>query len=223
MPQGVVPFLRMNASPSADDAPSPSRWRDIALFFRNWLRTPSTTGALVPSSRAMAQSMVAPLQGFDTPTVAELGAGTGAVTGVIQNRLRGRSHHLAIEVSESLCERLRTLYPNVDVVNESAAALSRLLRERNLDHVDAVISGLPFTTFTHQLQSEILDSIVESLPDHGVFATFRYLGAGSFPSARRFREQLDARFGSVELSPIILKNFPPVYILTARQPRTGAD
>lgn len=197
----------------------PSQWHDRKLFFRHWLRAPGVTGAMLPSSRAMARTMGTVLEGYRSPTVAELGSGTGAVTAVIQQRLRGASPHLAIEIHEEFANRLQKLYPDVNVVNQSAADLEQILKEHQIDSLDVVISGLPFTAFTPQLQSDILDAVVGSLNEDGVFATHRYVGAGYFPAAQRFRALLESRFAEVTVSRPNFGNLPPARLLTARGPR----
>lgn len=201
---------------------SPSQWEDRKLFLRHWLRSPGVTGAVLPSSRAMARTMGTVLDGYDLPTVAELGPGTGAVSAVIQHRLRGRAPHLAVEIHEAFANRLQGLYPQVDVVNDSAQRLQHILKDRELDSLDVVISGLPFTAFAAELQNEILDAVVGSLNPGGVFATHRYIGAGYFPSAQRFKERLEAHFAEVTVSRPTYGNIPPVRLITARGPRKPA-
>ncbi|MGH8879266.1 MAG: class I SAM-dependent methyltransferase [Stackebrandtia sp.] len=196
-----------------------SRWRDVALFFRHWLRTPGVTGAMVPSSRAMARSITHVLDDYPEPVVVELGAGTGPVTAAIQQRSRGRARHLAVEIHPELAERLQGQFPDVEVINGSAADLEQQLSERGIDAVDVIISGLPFTAFTPKLQSQVLTAVERSLSDAGVFATFRYWGAGHFPAAKRFGDELRARFGELTTGPPIFGNLPPVCLLTARKPR----
>lgn len=197
----------------------PSQWQDRKLFLQHWLRSPGVTGAMLPSSRAMARTMGTVLDDYDLPTVAELGPGTGAVSAVIQQRLRGRAPHLAVEIHEAFANRLQGLYPQVDVVNDSAQRLDHIIADRGLDSLDVVISGLPFTAFSPQLQSEILDAVVRCLNPGGVFATHRYMGAGYFPSAQRFRERLEAHFSEVTVSRPSYGNIPPVRLITARGPR----
>lgn len=210
------------ATLTTDDELAPSQWQDRKLFLRHWLRAPGVTGAMLPSSRTMARTMGRVLDDYDLPTVAELGPGTGAVTAVIQQRLRGRSPHLALEVHQAFADRLRSRYPQVEVVNDSAEQLRAALAEAGLESLDVVISGLPFTAFAPRMQDEILDAVVSCLHPDGVFATHRYLGAGNFPSAQRFRRRLDKHFAEVSISRPTFGNVPPVRLLTARRPRKTA-
>ena len=61
------------------------------------LRNPAQVGAVVPTSDGMAEllSPIVPRSG--EPVVVELGPGTGAVTGVIDDRLTPAARHMAVE------------------------------------------------------------------------------------------------------------------------------
>jgi phosphatidylethanolamine/phosphatidyl-N-methylethanolamine N-methyltransferase len=63
---------------------------------------------------AMLLSMAIPESG--EPVVVELGAGTGACTGVIQHRLGGRGHHIAVAINPTFAELLATRYRHVEVI-----------------------------------------------------------------------------------------------------------
>ncbi|HZE39923.1 MAG TPA: methyltransferase domain-containing protein [Stackebrandtia sp.] len=197
--------------------------RDTAVFVGSWLRAPGKTGAVWPSSRFLARRLASVLEGHAEPTVAELGPGTGPTTAQIQHRLRGKGRHVAIDLNEEFVTRLRTRFPDVEVVCESAAELPRILKDRDIGAVDAVISGLPFAAFPEGLQRDILDAVVAALhPRHGVFTTFNYVGSYAFPPGERFRRLLGERFSDVCVRGPEMRNFPPAHVLTARGPRIAA-
>ena len=58
-------------------------------FARTWLRSPRSTGALSPSSEALAISLVAALPDDDYDLVIELGIGEGSVTRHLVARFGG--------------------------------------------------------------------------------------------------------------------------------------
>jgi phospholipid N-methyltransferase len=88
---------------------------DTAMFLGQFLKAPTTIGALAPSSRRLATAVCTPVPERGEPTVVELGPGTGAFTVEIQRRLSGRGHHLAVEVNEVLAgllaERFEAVVP----------------------------------------------------------------------------------------------------------------
>ncbi|MFD0558380.1 phospholipid N-methyltransferase [Stackebrandtia endophytica] len=201
--------------------PGSGYWSDATVFLWSWLRSPGSTGAVLPSSQYLASAMARVLTSYDAPTVAELGPGTGALTTGVQRVLNGTGRHIAVELNGGFATRLAERFPQVEVINDSAAELERLLKDRGLERIEAVVSGLPFAAFPVGLQRDVLDAVTASLdPETGVFTTFNYVGAYSMPAARRFRVLLRQRFSDVTISRPVLRNIPPAYVLTARGVRT---
>lgn len=190
------------------------------MFLRSWLRSPGSTGAVLPSSQYLADAMAQVVDRYERPIVAELGPGTGALTNGVQRAMPEGGRHLAVELNAGFAKRLADRFPAVEVIHDSATELERLLKDRDIEHADAVVSGLPFAAFPVGLQRDVLDAVVSSLdPDGGVFTTFNYIGAYSMPAARRFRVLLRQRFADVVVSGPVLRNIPPAYVLTARKVR----
>jgi phosphatidylethanolamine/phosphatidyl-N-methylethanolamine N-methyltransferase len=197
--------------------PGTGYWADARVFLWSWLRAPGKTGAVLPSSRFLATAMADVLADHHAPVVAELGPGTGALTAGIQQRLAGSGRHIAVELNPEFAARLTKRFPDVEVVNDSAADLVRLLKERKINQVDAEVSGLPFAAFPVGLQRDVLNAVAAAVsPTTGVFTTFNYVGAYSMPAARRFRMLLRERFSEITISRPVLRNIPPAYVLTAR-------
>lgn len=205
------------SSSSSSRPPGSGYWSDASVFLWSWLRSPGSTGAVLPSSQYLAGAMAKVVGRYENPTVAELGPGTGALTTGIQRAMPEQGKHVAVELNPGFAQRLADRFPAVEVINDSAAELERLLKDRGINQVDAVISGLPFASFPVGLQRDVLDAVVASLdPLNGVFTTFNYVGAYSMPAARRFRVMLRQRFTDVVISGPVLRNIPPAYVLTAR-------
>lgn len=192
---------------------------DTTLFLGQFLRAPSTIGALAPSSRRLAAAVCAPIPERGEPIVVELGPGTGAFTAQIQQRLAGRGHHLAVEVNEPLARLLAERFPTVDVAHADAARLVELLRERRLRQADVVVSGLPWAAFPQELQRDLLDAVTTAMGQGGAFTTFSYVHAVPLSSARRFRALLAERFEEVVQGRTVWRNAPPAFVFHARRPR----
>ncbi|MEU7837027.1 MULTISPECIES: SAM-dependent methyltransferase [unclassified Nonomuraea] len=192
---------------------------DTAMFLGQFLRAPATIGALAPSSRWLAAAVCAPVPERGEPTVVELGPGTGPFTAEIQRRLSGRGHHLAVEVNQSLAALLAERFPTVDVANDDATELRRLLGERGLRQADVVVSGLPWAAFPEDLQRGLLGAVASTLSPAGAFTTFSYIHAVPLNSARRFRALLAERFEEVVRGRTVWRNAPPAFVFHARRPR----
>ncbi|MFC4007091.1 class I SAM-dependent methyltransferase [Nonomuraea purpurea] len=192
---------------------------DTALFLGQFLRAPTTIGALAPSSRRLAAAVCAPVPERGEPTVVELGPGTGSFTSEIQQRLGGRGHHLAVEVNEPMARLLSERFPTVDVAHADAARVGELLSERGLRQADVVVSGLPWAAFPQKVQHELLDAVAAAMGQGAAFTTFSYIHAIPLSSARRFRALLAERFEEVVPGRTVWRNTPPAFVFHARRPR----
>lgn len=205
---------------SSEPAPGPggatSGWRE---FLGAWVRNPARVGAVWPSSRRLSARLARAVPGHGSPVVVELGPGTGAVTTQVARRLPPQGRHLAVELDPGMARYLDHRHPGVDVVNGDARKLGELLAERGIGHVDAVISGLPWSLFDQQTQHEILGQVVDVIGDTGVFATFAYSHTLPMPSARRFKATLHEVFDEVVMTRTVWRNLPPAFCFLCRRPR----
>lgn len=192
---------------------------ETGTMLREFLRSPIDTGAVAPSSRRLGTAVTAPVPELGHPVVVELGPGTGAFTGIIQELLGGRGRHLAIEINPQLAEMLRDRFPYVEVLTEQAAALPRLLAERGHEEADVVVSGLPWASFPSTVQYETLSAIREVLAPDGAFTTFGYVHAMRLASALRFRRMMREAFEEVVAGRTVWGNLPPAFVLHGRRPR----
>lgn len=194
-----------------------------AAFLREFLRSPFTVGAVAPSGESLADLITSPIPRDGDPLVVELGPGTGAFTGAIQQRLAGRGHHLAIELNQRFADLLATRYPQVDVAVADARHLREELTDRGLDHADVIVSGLPWAAFAPGLQDDLLRAVTHALAPHGAFTTFAYTYTRWAPPARRLRQSLGERFDEVVVSRTVWANVPPAFVYFCRRPRVPAQ
>lgn len=195
---------------------------DAMRFFREFARAPLSVGAVAPSSTILARHICATVPESGDPVVVELGPGTGAFTDVIQRRLGGRGHHLAIELNPVFAGRLADRYPGLDVAVSDAAHLGDLLGQRGLGRADVVVSGLPWAAFSAGRQGSVLDAVRQAMAPGGAFTTFAYVHALWAPPARRLRSALHAAFEEVVVGRTVWRNVPPALVYHARRPRTLA-
>jgi phosphatidylethanolamine/phosphatidyl-N-methylethanolamine N-methyltransferase len=208
-----------------DTASSPAAYSPAAeyrLWLREFARAPMKTGAILPSSRRLADRVASAIPERGDPVVVELGAGTGAITGQIQRRLLGRGRHLAIELNPQLAELISQRFPAVHTVTGDAADLPKILADNGLDSVDCVVSALPWSAFAEATQRAMLAGVAEVLTPTGAFTTALYLHARHIPPTVRFRRLLKAHFEEVLASRTIWNNVPPAYAYHARRPRRAS-
>lgn len=204
---------------TSDTTPDADARSARRAFLAAALRRPATMGAIAPSSPRLGAVLASVVPRTGEPVVVELGPGTGAVSAVISERLPEGARHLAVELDPAMVEFLRRTHPGLDVVQGNAADLAKLLAERGIGRVDAVICGLPWALFDDATQTELLGEISRVIGDHGAFTTFAYLHGMTLGAARRFRRRLRATFDEVLVSATVWRNLPPAFVYVCRRPR----
>ncbi len=194
---------------------------DYRKFVTAAVRRPAQVGAVIPSSAALARVMANIVPTSGTPTVVELGPGTGALSAAIRQRLPEGGRHLAIELDADMAEHLRTTLPGSEVIEGDAAELGTVLAEAGVGAADAVVSGLPWSLFSAESQSRILHQVGESLAHGAAFTTIAYLHALGMRGARQFRARLDEAFDEVVMTRTVWRNLPPARIYVCRRPKIG--
>jgi phosphatidylethanolamine/phosphatidyl-N-methylethanolamine N-methyltransferase len=191
-------------------------------FLAAALRRPATMGAVAPSSARLAAVLASVVPRTGSPVVVELGPGTGAVSGVIAERLPEGARHLAVELDPDMVAFLRRTRPELEVVQGNAARLASLLAERGVTSVDAVVCGLPWALFDDATQTSLLGQVSEVIGSTGAFTTFAYLHGMTLAAARRFRRTLRDNFDEVLVSATVWRNLPPAFVYVCRRPRAVA-
>ena len=187
-------------------------------MLREFLRAPLAVGAVAPSGAALARAITAPVPRAGDAVVVELGAGTGAFTGPIQQRLAGRGRHIAVEINARFAAALALRHPGLDIALADAGDLRGLLTVRGLPHADVIVSSLPWADFAEHRQRVLLSAVVEALPSHGAFTTFAYVHNRWAAPARRLLRSLHTRFDEVVVSRTVWRNLPPALVYHCRRP-----
>ena len=190
-------------------------------FLSAVLRNPAQVGAVVPTADVMAELLTRIVPRSGTPVVVELGPGTGAVTGFIDDRLDPRARHIAVELDPEMAAYLQRTHPGLEVIEGNAVKLGALLAEHDVEHADAVVSGLPWSLFDDETQASILSQIAELIGPTGAFTTFAYRHGLLLSAARRFRRTLHETFEEVLISATVWRNVPPAFVYVCRRPRSG--
>lgn len=122
------------------------------------LRNPASTGALLPSSRTLANALACAVK--DAELIIELGAGTGSVTDALVARLPDVPL-IAVELQAPLARLLRHRHPAIDVRQSSAKEIVDNL----IDHRGKIVlvSSLPFRSLPRQIATETAHSLCRFL------------------------------------------------------------
>jgi phospholipid N-methyltransferase len=180
--------------PSHAAKKSAARSSSLALFARNFFKSPAMLGSLVPSSSFLVNDMMSQVDWERARVLVEYGPGVGTFTREILRRMRPDAVLVAIELNTDFVGYLRDHVrdPRFRVVYGSAARVRGILAERNLASADYIISGLPYRNMTDSLRREILDESRLALSAEGSMLLFQY--------TRTLLPYLESSFGSVKLN-----------------------
>ena len=187
--------------------PSPARrLGDETQFLRSWMAKPLSTGAVMPSSRALARAMANCVDPASEGPVIELGPGTGVVTAALLERGVAPSRLLLVEFNAGFCDLLRARYPGVTVVAGDAYAIRRLVAVRH--EAAAVVSGLPLFNRPLRCRVRLLADAFTLLAPGAPFVQFTYAMVPPVP-----RSWSGAR---VRAATLVWRNVPPARVFVYR-------
>jgi phosphatidylethanolamine/phosphatidyl-N-methylethanolamine N-methyltransferase len=158
--------------------------RERRLFLRRWLAHPLRVAAMFPSSPALAEMVADQVPDPGARGVIEVGAGTGAITRALLNRVPEERLTL-VELDEELCQWLKSRFPRTTVLCGNAVDLPRLLPEaREHRSIAAVVSGIPIVQFPIAVKRAFVDAVFAMMGPDGVLLQYTYLPVSPLPCRR---------------------------------------
>ena len=145
-------------------------------FFFRYVRNPSSIGAVCPSSSFLGRKMAAALSGVvgDGDAVAELGAGTGAVTKfILDTPGLNTEKFYCVEFEKRSADILGKKFPKAKIFNDSAENIRKIVGS-DLPKVYAIVSSLPLLSLPCDMVGRILKEVEETLPAGGKFVQYTY-------------------------------------------------
>lgn len=200
----------------------PGARRARAAFVREFLRDPSSTASVIPSSRKLTERM---LDGINLPAcraIVEFGPGSGVMTREMLDRLPagwtlaegGVGRFIAVEFNQRMAKLLAREQPRIIVAPESAADIEMICNRHGVapGQLDAVISGLGWASFPPELTTQILEATARMLRPGGHFRTFAYHIGLFKKNAWHLRSELRRLFPHVQTSRGVWANLPPAFV-----------
>jgi len=184
------------------------RLDDEMQFIRSWFEKPISTGAVMPSSKALARTMARYVDPQSTGPVIELGPGTGPVTEALVQHGVDPKRLVLVEFNPAFCRLLRTRYPGATVVQGDAYRLRRLLSATMREPAAAVVSGLPLVTKPLRTRLRLISDAMGLLAPGAPFLQFTYAMVPPIPKALSGIK--------AEASELIWMNLPPARVWVYR-------
>lgn len=188
-----------DARPASKSAKSGAT--DVWLMFKKFLQQGRAIASVAPSSPFLSRSVCRGIDYDNAKCIVELGAGVGPITQVLLSNIKPHTRLIVVERDPDFCTRLRSRFPNADIVEGDAAHLDQLLKERGITQVDHVVSGLPLPSFPKELRDAILLSAAKCLAPNGTFRQITNMPYVYWKLYRSYFENV-----SFHLVPL---NFPP--------------
>lgn len=176
-------------------------------FLHKFIKSPKDVGSITPSSKYLAKAMTRHIPWDEAVAVAELGAGTGAITEYINRAAQGKTRVLLFEKENGLRSGLTERYPNMGCYSNACQIRSAMSGE-GIKQLDAIISGLPFFNFPQEIRDEIINEIMHSLKPGGLFVAFQY--------SLQMKQQLSEYF-DIETIQFVPLNLPPAFVYICRK------
>jgi len=186
----------------------PLRLDDEMQFIRSWIEKPISTGAVMPSGRALARTMASYVDPDSEGPVIELGPGTGPVTEALVAHGVDPARLVLVEFNPTFCRLLRARYPMATVVQGDAYRLRRLLETYVGEPAAAVVSGLPLVTKPLRTRLRLIADAMALLAPSAPFVQFTYAVLPPIPKALSGI--------TAEASDLIWLNLPPARVWVYR-------
>jgi phospholipid N-methyltransferase len=188
------------------------RWQ----FLRGFIKHPVMVGSIIPSSSKLIAKMLGPVDWDSTRLFVEYGPGVGTFTRPILELLGPDARLIAIDTNAEFIDYLRTDIddPRLIAVAGSAADVEKIVAAHGFDHVDYVLSGLPFSTLPPGVGDAIGKATAKVIRDGGAFLVYQFS-----PKVRDFIapffERIERGFEWV--------NVPPATLFWAYRERAAAN
>jgi phospholipid N-methyltransferase len=177
------------------------------LFLKKFLSSPGQMGSVTPSSKFLAKKMMESVPWEEVRSIAELGSGTGAITKFIHEAGKEDTQVLLFEKDPYLQRELAHQFPHFCCYSD-ASQLCNSMSQKGIEHLDCVISGLPFFNFPQAVREQLLEQITLSLKPNGLYIAFQY--------SLQKNKQLNNHF-VVDTIQFVPLNFPPAFIYVCRK------
>jgi len=161
-------------------------------------------GTVIRSGAPMCRKMSSFIDRKNDLVIVELGAGDGAITGYILEKMSPEAKLYVFEINPELCNVLSKIKDSrMILVNDSAEHLETYLANAGINQVDSIISAIPFLVLPDDLTKEILLLSKKLLKKGGSFIQMHYVST--------IKTMYKTIFGNVHTYFVPI-NIPPGYV-----------
>jgi len=174
----------------------------VSAFLRD-----RAVAAVHPSSKYVVKRVIKALSLSSAKVVVEFGPAEGNITKQILKAVGPDATVIAIELNENFVSALHRIKDKrLRVVHGDVQDVSRIVKDNGFDHVDRVVSGIPFSFFDTAGRHRLLDQIRSLLGPKGRFIAYQFT-THLIPLLKQY-------FSKVEHE-LELRNLPPHFVFTS--------
>ena len=143
---------------------------------------------------------------FDTAEIiVEYGPGNGVFTKKLLKKAKPNTKLFVFELNEHFYNILKAKFndPRMILLNQGAETLPEVLKEHNIEKVDAILSSLPLAMIPKEIKNIILDNSHEYLRKDGIFLQYQY--------SLNAKNDVKERYGKLKVN-LIPINVPPAFV-----------
>lgn len=185
------------------------RWQDEARFIKSWFDKPLVTGAISPSSPALAKMMARYVDPRTLGPIIELGPGTGPVTQALLERGVAEDRLVLVEYDPEFCALLARKFPQARIVQGDAYRYFE--QDEAVAGAAAIVSSLPLFTKPEDRRIALVEQALARAAGDAPFIQFTYAVMSPLP--------LDEARVEAHVSPRVWLNVPPARVWVYRSMR----
>ncbi|MCA9102981.1 MAG: methyltransferase domain-containing protein [Pirellulales bacterium] len=202
--------------------------REHRLFWREFRENFTTTGAFLPSGKALSRALARFVRNEKTGLrVLEVGPGTGSVTRQIVARLPATATLDLVEANPAFADWLRQRQqddPRLAALGDRMTVHNCYVQELAVGgKYDVIVSGLPLNNFAPDVVRSILTTLTSHLAPGGTLSFFEYIavrrlraivsGSQQRRRLREIGEAIDNVLAGHEIArDRVLQNAPPAWV-----------
>jgi phospholipid N-methyltransferase len=145
-------------------------------FLKGFIKHPVMVGSVIPSSKAVIDKMLAPVDWANCKLFVEYGPGVGTFTEHVLRRMAPDATLIAIDTNEDFVRYLTGKFRDnrLLAVNGSAADVGQIIADCGFANADYVLSGLPFSTLPPGVGPAIAAETYAALRPGGAFLVYQF-------------------------------------------------
>jgi phospholipid N-methyltransferase len=171
-------------------------------FLKGFIKHPVMVGSIIPSSRAVIDKMLAPVDWGTCKLFVEYGPGVGTFTEHVLQRMAPDATLIAIDTNDDFVRYLSAKFRDSRLlaVNGSAADVNQIIADCGFEAADYILSGLPFSTLPSGVGPKIAEQTYAALRPGGAFLVYQFKRKARDFMAPHF-DRIDRGFEWVNIPP----------------------